>query len=1284
MSRCFPSGGMVSRNFGAMAVPLGGKGHGSTLPGGSRKSGKQEGPIPMPDDALQALDDDPLANVVEESESGGGGSLFALLSYWHPVLLLVLALSTAATAYILMPEDATETVPPIESFYESALESLLQAQDPLNSLSDTEIRDRIALAKQALDFLFSHPLYGREVRRRPDFINPHMLYADTLRLYAPYRPTDRRDVLEQAIQQYGEALEWMDRRWSDAGEMTHRRQFQQAPDARFDTEEYEIRRRRRRHYLEYHRAATMVETGSLTRARQMLENLLAAYRVEDLAADARLGQATRTARRDAPRTYPPLPFEITPEDRNRTHFHLARIHDMQNEPEKAEALYRIFLLQAPRSAERFEALRRLGEMYLDRAYENQPTAPALARRMFDAAAEQYKELIRASAPSPLLQEAYFHAGRAYVGVAETFPRQEETIWDGMDRTGERVRGGVETLFPGARIPERTRRLPLALGRQMLFSGIDLPDPTGAPVLSLAGLGLALAGEERQTQLSRIRRDLTQARNFFRGTAIGAETGLHGDAKVMEARTFMIEGQYDLARERFQETMRNFYNPAVEIACRLGIAESFFREGELDRARVRFLGGVEKEGSALLVRDDFPLGWIELCHQIARAAGDPDAVRIHRVQAFLPERVRERIAQVALTSRLPQRFERILLSGFNDLLDREDFYDPAVFPPATLSEEARILLQTPIELLRPDERHWLNRMLLDMTFPTYILPVSKGTRFAPFPADNELPTSPLIRPAHIQRTLQTLAEAFIQRADEERDAIDRINPTPPDEATARTRAARPRRALRDANELFSYLFTHHNPRDPALVFRAAGIMGERAHLAAAHPFVDMPRARALMAESARTYLEAARMAGDDEVLEADALLLAGQNFYAAGQYGRATEALSAFARRFPGSDRVGRARNLKGIAYRQLGNLREAERVFRDNSIPRYVGDLAPGARIHRTNEQWKALYYLGEVLQAQPDRVGNPEEPYPPEVHGVIRVNAALQAFNYIRQAEGITPDARPWQWATFALGQTLYQIAEAQREALRPQGRVPTQADAVAWLPFFRSAEAVLREGLERYPLGEEGEGDLGVEAEDQPEEYRQRRWQRLMGQYYLARVLREQARWREDRDEVEARRMLREILDPARYPDAMFDPEERRNILADRPVPGINEGPEPKRAVLRHLQRNAFFILGQSYYEEGLALDEARDRAGAEAAYEEALRVYRLAASRLPPTEDPAISFYIAETLTRLRRFDEARRQYQMAVDEANRQIETGIGDREDDHRRWIRLAQERLDDRRYVEGL
>lgn len=1248
----------------------------------------------MPDDALRALEDeDLLANVAEEGESQATLQRWlALLSFWHPVLLLGVALAAAVAAFILMPEDAREEVPPIESFYESALQSLLQAQDPLNSLSESEIRDRIALARQALDFLFSHPLYGREVTRRPDFINPYMLYADTLRHYAPYRPTERQRTLEQAIVQYNEALAWMDRPWSDAEESIYRAQFQADPAARFDPEEYEIRRRRRRLYLEYHRAATMVEAGHLTRARQMLDNLLAAYRVDELAADARAGQMAETGRSGSgsrtrahtpSRAHKPLPFEITPEDRNRTYYHLARVHDLQNEPETAETFYRIFLLHAPRSEERFQALRRLGDMYLERADAHQVTSPALSRRMFVAAAAQFEELIRASAPVALLQQAYFDAGRAYTGIAETLPRQEDAIWEEMDQAAQRIQSGVATLFPGSRLPERTRMLPVAIGRQMQYSGLDLPDPAGAPLLSLAGFGLALAGEERQTQMAQIRRDLVQARNFFRGTSLGTETALQGDARVMEARTYMIEGAYSRARERFEETARNFYNPAVEIACRFGVAESFFREGLPDHALVRMLGGVEKNGGSLLVRGDFPLGWIELCHQIARASGDPDAARIRHIHALLPERVRDRIAQVALTSRLPERFERILLSGFNDVLDREDLYDPAVFPAAILPDEARILLQTPIELLRPHERHWLNRMLLDATFPSYILPVAKGSRFPPFPSQSEIPSTPLLRPVHVQRMLVALADAFLQRANEDIEAMELR--TAGAEIPVRTLAARPRRALRDASRLFSYLFTHHDPGDAALVFRAADVLNRRAHLAVAPPFGDMAQGRALMAEAARTYLDAARMA-DTGVLEADALLLAGTNFFAAGQYGRATEALRMFARRHPEADRVGRARNLEGIAYRKLGNLREAERVFRDNSIPRHAGDLTPGARIHRTNEQWKALFYLGDTLLAQPGRIGSPEAPYPPELHGVIRVESALQAFNYIRQAEGITPDARPWQWATFALGEALYQIAESERATHQPQDRMPTAADAVAWLPAFRNAEAVLRESLERYPLGAEAEAEpgMGVRQEEQPEEYRQLRWQRLMSQYYLARALREQARWREDRTDEEARTILRGILDPLRYPDAMFEVDDAERILADRPVHGVNEGPEPKRAVLRHLQRNAFYILGQSYYEEGLALDAANERAGAEAAYEEALRVYRLAAARLPPTEDPAISFYMAETLARLGRFDEARRQYQMAVDEANRQIETGVGEIEGDHRRWIRLAQERLDDRRYVEGL
>ncbi len=1258
----------------------------------------------------------PEADLGAPAETEGDRSLLwhvlDALWYYHPLIFLAFSLGFAALAYSVKPERVSFKPKPARELYAAGLASLRRVKDPDASLDPERLEAEIRSARTDFEILFLHRF--REIADHPDFINPYLLMAEASRLYADHIPLERRERYEEASLSYRRAIEWegLERFVSDEaayvkGNFGTTDQGGVPPPA-----ELAARRRRRLWYLRYHAAVTTIELQRFHRALAELQKLDQEFRQQELErqyAETAAGPAARGQQQPlrSGLRYLPAEFELVREDRVRLHYHLGRVHEGLGEQQKAQRAYRLFLLQAPRSQERFLALMRLGGMHMSRGRElltatvrkeAGPAAVREAQHHFRLAADKYSQVVEAAAPEGVLREAYFRGGMAYLAMARGTEVGRRTWWDVFSAQATALRG-VLKAFAGRELPERTQRVPGALGRLIVGGGVELPVPLGLVVDGATGGGFALAVAERSTQRARRDQLLDQARSFFAGAAGGEGERFTASARVMIARTLLAKRDLERARRLFRHTRETYPEPEIETACIWGEAKAYLLDGELDKAKTRLLGGMEKTEPSRLQEGE--VSWVEFCRALAKHGPAAEAGPARRVWALLPADARETVRWVARTRRADEHRRGRLLLAMNRILRRQDLYAASAFASVVLPHEAVWLLNRDPASFDVQEREWLNRRLLHAAFPQMIAEGAKATQHRGLPGAAALPSGLLIEEDDVMSDLQRLARAYVSRADglqEETRRVARERQATPESrilpSSVRTLYVRQRRALHAATQVNEFLLDRYHPNRSDLFMETAEIVERLAEVVADRPFVEEQNALRLVAKAARSYLEAVR-AAPQAAREEEALWQAGRNFYHAGLYERAAETFTEYLEKYKTSDRAGIVQNLLGRAYRNLGQFRDAVRVYRDNAD-------------RRTPAGHKALFYLGWVYLQQEqdvdvdgtvqDRIGDPERPQPRRVRGILQIESALQAFNRIRELPGLSPESRPWRWATFGLGRTWFRIAERERArelAAREAGEQPRPD---LWIEFYRDkAQAYLREALNRYRF-RSTDGAGGLDPARQPEDYGEVVCARFVAEYYLARV---QTVLREALGDpvwgARARRHFEHLIDAEVYPDAVFhtpDPDQLYLAIARaaevqeeggrtagirqlHPLLGVVEGPVYSPRLLRHLRRNAFFLLAQNYTQEGNRLEqEAPERA--KDAFRSAYGVYQVAHDRLPPEDAPLIMYRQAECLRRLGQREEAERQYALARNTARtlRAAETAplkfLGP---DY--WAELSAERLQD-------
>lgn len=1213
------------------------------------------------------------------TESAPGRSVLQLIWIYHPLAFLALALAIAGVSYSLLPKQAREEPKPLSWFYKRSLENLRKAKNPLVDATDDSVRESVQIAMTDLDFVFRHPSYRNQVENDPNLLNPFMLFGESLFLYGqhPDITQDRVKTFQLSSWAFSEAQRWEDKYWDEREQRIYDRQYFE-PGEVFDERVLAERKLLRMQYLQYMRAISALKAGQYNLAGEGIQELMRQFRLEGLGQEED-GQKPRSLV-----NLPPHEFELLPEEKVLLYFYSGQLNEQRGNIAEAARDYQVFLLHARRSREYFQALMRLGSFYFAEAEGSSGSDNERARRLYGEAAEIFSKVVAASPPGDILREAYFMGGRAYLNIAAGMSVGEKTLWNKAEDLGEKAEERLVILGRGKELPPRTKVIVPALARIMAQDGVARIFPAEAVSTLLPATGLGLATKERLTPLGERREYLRRAKAFFTG-AQGGDGLFDGAAYVMLSKTYMIEGDFDKARGLLRYTRSKFWSKDVERACDLGVAVSYLLEGNLDKALVRFTGGVEKNEPSLLVEYDI-LSWTELCRSIYENSRKEGNNPGKRIWGMLPDNVQEIVRNAATTDRLPERFNPILLRRLNDILSREDFYDAESFKGMKdLPETVEILLREEIPLLTMQNRQWLNRMLLDSYMrSSVILPTNPGEIIRPFPGAAEITSADsynpvLLNPRDIIVYLKDLARLYVEDANrKEADNANffRLNRDVP-ENELRLLWAAPRRDLENASRVNRYLIGEYPPPDIGeVMLDNASILRRRANLAASAPFFNHELARRLISEAAEAYMEIG-MSGQHLEIEAEALLEAGRNFYAAARYGRAGEALTRYVQNYSEYPEIGWARNLLGRCYWYQGRFREAISVYRTNSER-----LTPDGR--------DSMYYLGAVFldartaivdKTEVDLIGNPEMPFAREREGGgFMPETALQVFNEIRRMPGITPSSRPWRWATFGLGRTWYEIAERTRLAEEARALAENREPAsIVWLPLYETAEQVLREGLERYRLQYGTVDDnVGVSREREPEDYFDIMRQRMESEYFLAMTQKVIARGRVEGEEEEMRQHFSNVINQELYPKNMADLDTARLLLSNRSVLGVNEGPVVRPLYLDTLRHNSYFFLAQSWKDYGRKLRQENKPQPANAAYERALQVYRTARDQLSLLDGPRILYNIGEVMIALDRAEDARRLFLMAITQV-KQLEAA-GQNPDSVAEltiWRQLSEDRLRD-------
>ncbi len=205
----------------------------------------------------------------------------------------------------------------------------------------------------------------------------------------------------------------------------------------------------------------------------------------------------------------------------------------------------------------------------------------------------------------------------------------------------------------------------------------------------------------------------------------------------------------------------------------------------------------------------------------------------------------------------------------------------------------------------------------------------------------------------------------------------------------------------------------------------------------------------------------------------------------------------------------------------------------------------------------------------------------------------AREVFEYIRRQPGIGPESLPWRWSTFALGKTLFLIAENEKK----KNAIPSQNNSISESMttvkkttddirgFYQAAMDVLIEGLNRYVLYPQHPS--GIREDQDPKNYQTIKKNRFRSLYYLGLC------YKEVGNASAMQRTLSTMLDGDIYP---MDKWKKDNSVYA-------------------IYKNSFFYLAQSFYKNGK--------------YQEAYDIYESANDKLKSNNSPYFVYMMGECL-------------------------------------------------------
>ncbi len=1214
---------------------------------------------------------------------------------WHPVVFLGAALALAAYAWVVYPKPQEREIPSARLLYNDGLDRLYRVINPdLPLLAATPSDEALAARNAFLNlFVFHRP----NLKNYPEFINPHLLLGEANRLLAEFNPAMASKYYADAQAAYADAEVWETREddarnlavYVNANFLEGRAPPPDSPNGfgggaveffEEHDEEITLRRNRRLEYIRYRLAEADVNLGRPETARQALE----AIRQE---VDGRRREEIRRMALDEAGgdTMPRRAFELGADEFLLLDFLLAKAYDGLNMQDRAKAWYLRYLASVPSGRNHAFVVDRLAAINMAEGELYHRVNPALAEQAYTAAIGYYQEMAASPSASRAQRDvASMGLANANARLADLSAGGEPTGIDDLNRAGRTIRGWLEE-FSGQMLPRRTLALPKAVGDALAKPELLAPasrsvlDAAGGTLLSMAGGGLITPREKSRVYHTRA------LENFDRVAAANPGTEEGDRATVMAAREAWHLGRKEDTEARFARMIDPLSRPDLILAGRLGLATIALDRGDLDKAQMLMLGGYAHSLPLWFTLAD--ADWRRIATRLGNPASRSEANPWLRVWETLPEEGTEIAAYAASGRRLDDEYVNRFLRAMNTLLRRADFYRPEYFVNPDRNFYLSSILSRDPELLTRHEIVWRNRMLLEESWPYDLSQrgVKNNIGFPPFPPGNELTPGGLVEESRVRELLSRLAVAWASGAAREPEREERL-----------------RRLMASNAAYLATLDKYHG--DPGEILYAVAVNYESlAEIREAQG--NHVEALSLTAAAARSYLDVS-MRGRGSPREMDALLAAGDAFFRAGLLERTVESQKRFLERFgytalPGTDgamAVVRSENLLGRAYWFLSDMPAALESFGRN-IPR------------RTPDRYKSIYYIGRVMMEEgaaennPALLGSQDNPLPQlDRNGDPIIESALQAFNWLRQSEGINPAARAWRWSTFDLAKLRYIFAErARREWLAkpPDPAAPAGAEQPKpWLALYEEARTNLTEALDRYPLRRNG--GVGISIRVEPEDYADTMAFRFETEYMLANTLLILAGGRKDEALAAlARTHLANLVDRSRYANALFDPaldrfqvnsavirEEVDGGSWDRGAPlprtrlGDDEGPTHSPWRLREMLRNSMQLLAGEYFRAGDLAATREDGAGEAAGYyRQAYEAYQTLYDRFGFAFGSLAMLGMGDSLARLGRTDDADNHYRMARNIAEMQPpdtrSDGLLNIGPDF--WGKRAEDRLEDRR-----
>ncbi|MFH0911325.1 MAG: CDC27 family protein [Planctomycetota bacterium] len=865
----------------------------------------------------------------------------------------------------------------------------------------------------------------------------------------------------------------------------------------------------------------------------------------------------------------------------------------------------------------------------------------------------------ASAPEDILREAYFQKGAVKLELAAAMNIGRETWWDVLARQGRALGGRLEQ-FSGAPLPERTRALPAILGRALFQEGAIVPDLLASPVRLTLGGGMVMATRERTTTKDERDRFLREARTSF--DAAGLLAGpLEGLSRVMIGRSLLIEGRPEEARKTFRNAMTKYPTPEVQAGALLGVGESYLSEGLLDeawRTYQEFLAMGPLIPTVLLTPRELKRNLEALGQASVRQADD-----LAYPRSWLDEP-----AQSPRWNETLQRARKIRQSLAQAQAVYETLLAQLPGPDAEISvriaalctRQAEVLSEPPFDRPRDREEARSLRMRAADTYMRLALDAPGG----PYDEQALYRSGTLFFEARaFERSIESF-ETFAKRHGqsdllgevrnilglayqnlglyERAESVFRINAM--ENATAEGR-----KSLFYLGETYR-LWGGDHLGGPGSSLRSSALSPRET----VQPYLlterDILGWRGLVN----------RLRGGAESLAPSP---AGRVFHLLGKDMRDKLEQIRLDRELRAVEKEGLVEALNLLILRR--DLHEAA-AWRNTALDPETTDLLgrmslSPAELARCNRQLLEGAFPEEILAAR----SPPEEGEVPQT--------AREVFEYVRSLRGLGPESRPWRWSTFALGEALYAIAEAEKQALDPAARQETPplaagAPAVAGTPpqgavqpaetaeapsiermldLYRQADALLAEALHRYVLYPEH--PQGIRQETEGGDYQEVVESRFRATYLLA-LCREALGQVKRSDGWGAQDLLRGLLDEARYSE---------EVWAGKPL-------------LARMHRNAYFYLALSLYRAG--------------DYTEAYEVLERAEQRLQTSERPYLLYMMGECLLAMGRPQEARNKYVLARTAVRTAVPPDAGTFADEFgvAYWQQRNEDRLADLDYLTAL